>query len=120
MYDRGLPLVELLIHNFVVLVLSECWFHIVIRNQFYLVVLTERDCGVDPSDQEFQSGKLDIKQVQAEHRNEVVHEARVENICASVFVGSFVPRNIVICLEVDAERCLQQRGDSLVQVNVHR
>ena len=98
------------------LALGEGRLYIITATQVNLASLkVMRDGSVDPSKQQFKRLDLDVEEVQAEHRNQIVDESL--EVHASSLVD-FLTGHIVVTEVVDAESALEQWQDRLVAVKV--
>jgi hypothetical protein len=69
---------------------------------------------VNFANEQFQCRNLDVEKVDAEHRNQIVHHPLVKDVRSLLGVSAC---DVVIGLEVDPKRFLQDRGDPRVELD---
>ena len=97
-------------------ILCECRPHVWNAPQAdFPVGKVERDGSVDSSKQHFEGGELDVEEMEAKHRNEIVDESLQVDFLAFECVES---GDVVVGEEIDTERFLEEREQALVDVQI--
>ena len=96
--------------------LCECWPHVWNAPQAdFPVGKVERDRSVDSSKQHFKGGNLDVEEMEAKHRNEIVDESLQVDLLAFERVE---PGDVVVGEEIDTQCLLEEREQALVDVEI--
>jgi len=110
---QGLVNFAFLLKCFFKLFLSKRRHNVLNASQPYLALHLERNRSINASQQKFKRCDLDIKQVEAKHRNDVVHEPIVEH--KNVLV-CFLASHIIVTVEINPQRLLEQWDYYLINV----